>query len=89
MALNESALMEQFKATVALKDIEISKLQNENETSLTELTKIKKRYKAMRSILDQAELKEKAEILIEVEKLRKVTMLAWIDNHTFVGTSKV
>ena len=88
MALNESALMEQFKATVALKDIEISKLQNENETSLTELTKIKKRYKAMRSILDQAELKEKAEILIEVEKLRKVTMLVWIDNHTFMGTGK-
>ena len=72
IALNESALMEQFKATVSLKDKEIATLQNENATLASELLKIKKRYKTMRSILDQAELREKAEIVAEAEKLRKV-----------------
>ena len=55
-----------------MKDIEIAKLQNDNETLKSELTKIKNRYKGIRQILDQAELKEKVEILIEAEKLRKV-----------------
>jgi len=72
VALNESALMKQFKDTVAIKDIEIAKLQSDNETLKSELMKIKNRYKGIRQILDQAELKEKVEILIEVEKLRKV-----------------
>jgi len=71
MALNESALMEQFKATVALKDSEISKIHAENEKLATELKKIKNRYKGMRTILDEAELKEKVAILLEVEQLRK------------------
>ena len=73
MALNESALMEQFKATVALKDSEISKIHAENEKLSTELKKIKNRYKGMRTILDEAELKEKVAILLEVEQLRKVS----------------
>ena len=72
--------MEQFKATVALKDEEIARLQDENGTLAAELLKVKKRYKGMRSILDQAELKEKVEILVEAEKLRKV-----IDNHPRMG----
>ena len=67
--------MKQFKDTVAIKDIEIAKLQSDNETLKSELLKIKNRYKGIRQILDQAELKEKVEILIEVEKLRKVRML--------------
>lgn len=71
-ALNESALMEQYMATVGVKDKEISKLHDENKTLKSEMSKIKNRYKAMRSILDDAEIKEKAEILIEAEKLRKV-----------------
>ena len=66
--------MEQFLATVGAKDKEISKLHSENETLRSDLSKIKNRYKAMRSILDQAEIKEKAQILIEVEKLRKVSL---------------
>ena len=60
-------------ATVAVKDQEISKLQDENRSLRSEMSKIKNRYKAMRSILDDAEIKEKAEILIEAEKLRKVS----------------
>lgn len=60
-------------ATVALKDKEISKLHDENKSLKLEMSKIKNRYKAMRSILDDAEIKEKAEILIEAEKLRKVS----------------
>ena len=67
--------MEQYLATVAIKDKEISKLNNDNDTLRSELSKIKNRYKVMRSILDQAEVKEKAEILIEAEKLRKVKIL--------------
>ena len=39
--MNESALMKQFKDTVTMKDIEIAKLQNDNETLKLELTKIK------------------------------------------------
>lgn len=82
MALNESALMKQFKDTVAIKDIEIAKLQSDNETLKSELLKIKNRYKGIRQILDQAELKEKVEILIEVEKLRKVRMLKIVISRT-------
>ena len=75
VALNESALMKQFMDTVAAKDVEIDKLQSDNETLKLELIKIKNRYKGIRQILDQAELKEKVEILIEAEKLRKVNMV--------------
>ena len=67
--------MEQFKATVSLKNTEISELRSENETLAAELLKIKKRYKTMRSILDQAEIREKAEIVAEAEKLRKVNSI--------------
>ena len=74
--------MKQFKDTVAIKDIEIAKLQSDNETLKSELLKIKNRYKGIRQILDQAELKEKVEILIEVEKLRKVRMLKIIISRT-------
>ena len=74
--------MKQFKDTVAIKDIEIAKLQSDNETLKSELMKIKNRYKGIRQILDQAELKEKVEILIEVEKLRKVRMLKIVISRT-------
>ena len=83
MALNESALMEQFKATVALKDSEISKIHAENEKLSTELKKIKNRYKGMRTILDEAELKEKVAILLEVEQLRKVSKIILITVHEY------
>ena len=83
MALNESALMEQFKATVALKDSEISKIHAENEKLATELKKIKNRYKGMRTILDEAELKEKVAILLEVEQLRKVSKFILITVYEY------
>ena len=83
MALNESALMEQFKATVALKDSEISKIHAENEKLSTELKKIKNRYKGMRTILDEAELKEKVAILLEVEQLRKVSKFILITVYEY------
>ena len=69
--LNESALMEQFKATVEQKDKEIAQLKSENELLSSELLKVKKRYKTIRTILDQAEVKEKAEVIVQAEKLRK------------------
>lgn len=72
ISMDQSALMEQFTATVALKDEEIARLQDKNDTLSAELLKVKKRYKGMRSILDQAEIKEKADILLEAEKLRQV-----------------
>ena len=83
MALNESALMEQFKATVALKDSEISKIHAENEKLATGLKKIKNRYKGMRTILDEAELKEKVAILLEVEQLRKVSKFILITVYEY------
>ena len=67
--------MKQFKDTVTMKDLEIAKLQSDNELLKSELSKTKNRYKGIRQILDQAELKEKVEILIEVEKLRKVSKM--------------
>lgn len=69
--LNQSALMEQFKATVEQKDKEIAQLKSENESLSSELLKVKKRYKTIRTILDQAEVKETAEVIVQAEKLRK------------------
>ena len=69
--LNESALMEQFKATVEQKDKEIAQLKSENESLSSELLKVEKRYKTIRTILDQVEVKEKAEVIVQAEKLRK------------------
>ena len=50
----------------------MSKLISENETLTEELEKIKKRYKQFRELLEQVECREKAEIVSENMKLKKV-----------------
>lgn len=50
----------------------IAKLSLENGELQAELSKVKSRYKTMRGILDQCEIREKAEIVAEVIKLRNV-----------------
>lgn len=69
---NTSALQNQYKIDLEKKDLEISNLKCSNELLTSEIEKIKKRYKTMRSILDQSELKEKVELVAEAQKLRTV-----------------
>ena len=40
------------------------------------MTSVKKRYKKLREILDQAEMRERAEIVVENEKLK---IVSWLD----------
>lgn len=69
---NTSALQNQYKLDLEKKDIEISKLKSCNETLKEKLEKNKQKYTTIRSILDESELKEKAQLVAENEKLRSV-----------------
>ena len=62
----------QYKSILEEKDAQMSKLISENETVTEELEKIKKRYKQFRELLEQVECREKAEIVSENMKLKKV-----------------
>ena len=76
VALNESALMQQFVTTVAEKDSEISRLKAEKDSLASKIISMKERFKKMMSVLDQAEFKEKVVLAAEVEKLKKV--ISWL-----------
>ena len=60
------------KQLLSVKDAEIAQLKEQNQELHSELAKVKSRYKLMRGILDQSEIREKAEIVAEVVKLRNV-----------------
>jgi len=69
---SSSAIQNQFKTDLEKKDLEISNLKQTNEDLRTQLEKIKKRYKITRSLLDEAEMKEKAQLAKELIELREV-----------------
>ena len=54
------------------KDTQIANLLSNNEQLTGELDKIKKRYKQFRELLEQVECRQKAEIVSENMKLKKV-----------------
>ena len=51
---------------------DVARLTAENEELKSELAKVKSRYKTMRGLLEDAEVKSKAELAAEVLKLRTV-----------------
>lgn len=51
---------------------DVARLTSENEELKSELAKVKSRYKTMRGLLEDAEVKSKAELAAEVLKLRTV-----------------
>lgn len=69
---NSAVLQNQFKTDLEKKDLEILQLKASNEDLRIQLDKIKKRYKTTRSVLDEAEMKEKAQLVQELIGLRDV-----------------
>ena len=70
--LPDQALVKQYRSVLEDKDTEIINLTEENQKLTQEVDKIKKRYKQFRELLDQAECREKAEVISENMKLKKV-----------------
>lgn len=68
----DQALLKQYRSILDAKDAEIVKLTDEKQTLTLEVDKVKKRYKVFRDLLDQVECREKAEVLSENIKLKKV-----------------
>jgi len=70
--LPDQALLKQYRSILESKDTEIVKLNNTNQMLTNEVEKVKKRYKVFRELLDQVECREKAEVVGENMKLKKV-----------------
>ena len=68
----DQALLKQYRSILESKDTEIVKLNNTNQMLTDEVEKVKKRYKVFRELLDQVECREKAEVVGENMKLKKV-----------------
>ena len=68
----DQALLKQYRSILESKDTEIAKLTDEKQTLTVEVEKVKKRYKVFRELLDQVECREKAEVVSENIKLKKV-----------------
>lgn len=62
----------QFAEALEKKDKEINELKKEVSTLKGELLTVKSRNKKLCNILGQGEMKDKAEVLVEVERLRAV-----------------
>ena len=71
-ALPDQSLLLQYKSILDEKDSQIANLLTNNEQLTAELDKIKKRYKQFRELLEQVECREKAEVVSENMKLKKV-----------------
>jgi len=71
-ALPDQSLILQYKSILEEKDTQIANLLSNNEQLTGELDKIKKRYKQFRELLEQVECRQKAEIVSENMKLKKV-----------------
>lgn len=67
---NEAIHRQQFEDALERKDKEISTLTEELETARKELETVKSRNYLLCSILSQGEMKDKVEVIIEVERLR-------------------
>jgi len=70
--LPDQALLKQYRSILDAKDSEIAKLTNTNQLLTLEVEKVKKRYKQFRELLDQVESREKAEVVSENIKLKRV-----------------
>lgn len=70
--LPDQALLKQYRSILESKDSEIVKLQNTNQMLSDEVEKVKKRYKVFRELLDQVECREKAEVVSENIKLKRL-----------------
>merc|ERR1719225_906713 len=70
--LPDQALLKQYRSILDAKDSEITKLTNTNQLLTLEVEKVKKRYKQFRELLDQVESREKAEVVSENIKLKRV-----------------
>lgn len=70
--LPDTALVKQYKSILESKDDDIIKLTEENQKVLADLDKIKKRYKTFRDLLDQVECRDKATVISENIKLKRV-----------------
>ena len=68
----DQALLKQYRSILEFKDSEIAKLTENNQLLTLEVEKVKKRYKQFRELLDQVECREKAEVVCENIKLKKV-----------------
>lgn len=69
---DEQITREQFLNVIAKKDCEIAQLKDEINNLKQDLLKVRRRNKDLCSILGQGEMKDKAEILTELEELRTV-----------------
>jgi len=69
---SESALVTDYREKLADKEQELQTALRQVGEGKAQLAEVKKRYKKMCGILMSGEMKEKAEILVEAEKLRKV-----------------
>jgi len=70
--LPDQALLKQYRSILDAKEAEIVKLTDEKQTLTLEVEKVKKRYKVFRELLDQVECREKAEVVSENIKLKKI-----------------
>lgn len=70
--LQEKALSLQIQEEMDAKDKEIEELKEELITTKAELQKVKQRNKKMCQIFGQSEVRDKVEILVQVEKLTSV-----------------
>lgn len=70
--ISEAPRLAQLQEELRESKIEVERLCLENETLRQELLNVKTRNKRLCSILVQGEMKEKSEILVEMEKLAKV-----------------
>jgi len=70
--LQEKALSLQIQEEMEAKDKEIEDLKEELLTTKAELQKVKQRNKKMCQIFGQSEVRDKVEILVQVEKLTSV-----------------
>merc|ERR1712029_1043322 len=71
-AQKERETVERVTADGAKRDAELERLHVENEGLRADLAKVKGRYKTMRGLLEEAEVKSRAELAAEVVKLRSV-----------------
>ena len=81
-ALPDQSLILQYKSILEEKDTQIANLLSTNENLTEELEKIKKRYKQFRELLEQVECRQKAEIVGENMKLKKVQGEMFQEVHT-------
>ena len=80
-ALPDQSLLLQYKSILDEKDTQIASLLANNESLTGELDKIKKRYKQFRELLEQVECREKAEVVSENIKLKKVQSEVFQEVH--------